>query len=175
MPENGGPLDEAAEQPAAGKTERVAQRMEEADEVSALLTEAFGSDALEKEKEEGQQAAYEGGPSPGRGPAGLSPAVQPRRLTHPLHAYSALYNALKPLHLTPEILLAFVVILSGLWLLSFPWRLLLGAAGVLMLLTAMGLKALDLLAVAGILLLSWEVADIARQWDRLTSVIERLF
>ena len=151
--------------------------MEEADEVSALLAEAFGPAALGKETEEEQQGVHEGSSFTGRGSADLTSAVQPRPAVPPLplRAYSALHGTLKPLHLTPEVLLAYVAILGCLWFLSFPWTVVLGAAGVLMLLIAMGLKALDLLAVAGILLLSWEVADAARQWERLASIIERLF
>lgn len=175
MPENDEPVQEKQKQPSPHEADRVAQRMEEADEVSVLLTEAFGPLAVTKQaaEEAGEQDASEQRREPVDAMIDMTrdvtgPPLGPR-------LYSAACEILEPLHLSPEMLLVYVVVLGSLSILSFPWRVILAAAGALMLLTALGLRALNVLAVAAVLLFTWEIADMTRQWERLSDILGRIF
>lgn len=163
---------------AALEDERIRKRRQEADEVAALLRDAFGDDEAVSVLDEpiGAPAEADGGGELGRrGPTGaVIELEEPPPPSRYQRAYAALYRTLAFSGLAPEVVLVILLFVLTLWLFGFPSVLILGAAAVLILLDTIGVNALNLLAIGGLFLITWELADLARQWPRIAAFLRWL-
>lgn len=173
-PESSAPPAEPQSPSERRKQIRVKERLDEADEVSALLTEAFGAEAaaeIEKERTTEELPAFRHSPDA----EVFAPRLRRRAPSLYVRVYNRLQDALEPAGLNVETILVVMMTAITLWAFSFPPVLIAGCMGVMMILAVLRVRPLNLLALAGFFLLTWELVDILRQWNRISGIVERLF
>jgi len=161
------------------ETERRLKRKEEADAVSQLLKEAFGTTTLEEARPQPEQeapeeeteevlATYDGRHhdyTMETGAEDLFPARSERRYLHEVHERFA--AQLTRVGIPPAMVPVYALIVLVLMLFGTSPPVVLGSLATMILFTALGLRPLDVLGIMCLLIVSMEMADLYRQWGRL--------
>jgi hypothetical protein len=161
------------------ETERRLKRKEEADAVSQLLKEAFGTTGLEEartqpaaqetqEETEEVLATYDGR----RHGYALEPSAEDLSSVHRREPYlrevlEHLGTALTRVGIPPAMLPVYALIALMLMFFGMPAPIVLGSLAIMILFTALGLTPLDVLGIMSFLIVSMEMTDLYRQWGRL--------
>jgi len=170
----------AAEKPLSPEeTTRRLKRKEEADAVSQLLKEAFGTTGLEEartqpaeqetaEETEEVLATYDGrrhGYALEPGAEDISPVH--RREPYLYKVFERFGAAFTHVGIPPAMLPVYALIVLMLTFFGLSAPIILGALAVMILFTALGLTPLDVLGIMSFLAVSMEMTDLYRQWGRL--------